>query len=112
MNNDTHVQVDGPVVDEITGVQSYTVSEQGRTVHFSLEQERSNGQSTWKVNLEGVPDPGIVHREPWTSPEMARDAALRAVQAMLDIEIIRDEVAEEFDPGDSDSCADDTGGRS
>jgi hypothetical protein len=111
MNNDTQLHVDGPVVDETTGVQTYTVMEDGHTVHFSLEEDRSNSVSTWKVSLEGIPDPGIIHREAWTTPEMARDAALRAVHAMLDIEIIRDEAQEEFDPGESDSCADDTGGR-
>lgn len=112
MNKDTRLHIDGPVVDGTTGVQSYTVSEEGHTIHFSLEEERSNDRSTWKVNLEGVPDPGIIHREPWTSAEMARDAALQAVQAMLDIAIIRDESGEDVDSGESDSCVDDTGGRS
>lgn len=112
MNEDSQLHVEGPTVNERTGEQSYTVTEAGHTVHFSLQEERSNGRSTWKVNLEGVPDPGIIHREPWTTPEMARDAALRAVHTMLDIEVIRDEVEEALNPDEPDPCADETGDRS
>lgn len=111
MAEDPKMSVQGPVVDEATGTRSYTVTEAGHTIHFSIEPEKTNGNSTWSVNLEGVPEPGIIHQEPWTTPDMARDAALRAVHAMLDIEMIRDEVEDDIDPGESDSCIDDTGGR-
>lgn len=112
MADNSKMSVQGPVVDEATGTQSYTVTEAGHTIHFSIAREKTNGNGTWSVSLEGVPEPGIIHQEPWTTPEMARDAALRAVHAMLDIEMIRDEVGDDFDPGESDSCVDDTGGRS
>ncbi len=110
MANNPKMTVQGPVVDEGTGARSYTVTEAGHTLHFSVVKTNQSG--TWAVNLEGVPEPGIIHSEPWTTPEMARDAALRAVRAMLDIEMIRDDVEEDFDPGESDSCVDDTGSRS
>lgn len=111
MSEDSQLHVEGPTVDDSTGVQSYTVIEEGHTIHFSLQEERSTGRSIWKVSLEGVPDPGIIHREPWTTAEMARDAALRAVHTMLDIEVIRDKVEEDLPPGESDPCGDDTGDR-
>jgi hypothetical protein len=112
------MQVEGPVVDEETGSQSYTVQKDEGIVRFTVMPQTSSGDRTeWAVEIEGVPGPGIVHEEPWLSPDEARDAALKAAGDMLVLERMQREELErqeynDAEPDEADAlkrCEDETG---
>ncbi len=96
------------MVDQATGATAYTARLGSHSLHFSVIPK---GQD-WDVEIEGLPEPGILHEQPWTTPEMARDAALRFVTSMLEIEVIREKSEEDLKAREHDSCADQAGGRS
>jgi hypothetical protein len=90
--------VEGPVVDEETGAQTYVVHGETRDVGFVVLPESSGGEPTWDVEIEGVPPPSIVHEDPWRSPEEAREAAVKAVNSILDLERMQREDQERSKP--------------
>lgn len=81
------MQLSGPETDEATGVRAYAVRGPVGEVHFRVvPEEMPDGSEGWGVDIEGLPDPSIVHGRPWPTPEAARDAALHAAQTMLVLE--------------------------
>lgn len=112
VQNEPKMQVDGPVVDKETGAQVYMVRGE-RDVRFTvLPESPTTGPTEWTVQIEGVPDPCIVHDEPWLTPEEARDAALKVVRTMLDLERMQREDQERNrrrQPETDESCEDQTG---
>lgn len=111
LQNETEMQVVGPVVDQKTGAQAYTVHGE-RDVRFTVMPQLSAGRTEWSVQIEGVPEPCIVHDEPWLSPEEARDAALKVARTLLILERMQREDRERGrprPPGTDESCEDQTG---
>jgi hypothetical protein len=78
--------VEGPSVDQETRVHHFIVHGDVRQIRFMVIPEEFQGKKGWGVRIEGIPDPCIVHEQPWISVEAARDAALRAIEALLTLE--------------------------
>lgn len=109
---DSNLAVEGPVVDDKTGVQVFTVVGDDQEISFTvLPETGSNGESGWGVRISGVAGPGIVHDQPWDSPQSACDAALRVIQDILELESMQRKDMERSQPADAveESCADETG---
>ena len=86
----TQMTVDGPEQHPVTGAHCYTVHGEYRDVHFEVVKGCVHrDQPGWDVCIEGLPDPPIYHEEPWQSPEAARDAALRAIEHILELERVQ-----------------------
>ena len=79
----TPLRVDGPDIDQDTHEHRYIVRGDERDIHFSVVPEDRDGDKGWGVQIEGIPDPGIVREHPWQAVEAARDAAVRAIADML-----------------------------
>ena len=93
------MRVEGPAVDGETYV--YTVHSPEGDLKFAVMPETMGERSGWGVCIESVPEPSIVHPEPWQTPEAARDAALNAVQNILALRRMQREEAERYRPKDS-----------
>jgi hypothetical protein len=94
------MEVEGPVVDRRDGTHTYAVRSPEGDVSFTVLPETSGEQSGWGVSIEGLPDPGIVHAQPWPTVETARDAALNAIHHMLILRRMQREEAERYRPKD------------
>jgi hypothetical protein len=94
IEHDLHIWVDGPEVDDVTHEHRYTVHSTEREMHFSILPEEAEGREGWCVRIEGVPAPSIAHSVPWPSVDEAREAALAAVEDILQLERVQREDAE------------------
>lgn len=82
-----HVAVEGPTVETDDEIRHYTVCSEIKRIHFAvMSEERERGGQEWRVRIDGIPDPCIVHDTPWTDPEQACRAALQVVRVMLELE--------------------------
>lgn len=94
------MEVEGPAVETEAGTRRYTVHSAEGDVAFTVMPETAGEQSGWGVSIEGLPDPGIVHAQPWPTPEAARDAALAAIHNMLILRGMQRAEAERYIPKD------------
>lgn len=90
--------VEGPEQDTSTGEQRYVLRGADRDIRFSVMRDETDVNGGWRVSIEGVPPPGIVRPEPWPTPDEARDAAVKACEAILVLERMQREEAERYQP--------------
>lgn len=98
LDHDADLQVQGPVTDEETGKQCYTVHGTERDIRFAVFPETRAGEEGWGVEIEGIPDPGIARDKPWSSVQEARNAAIGAVRSILKLERMQREDMERNKP--------------
>ena len=67
-------------------------------IDFAVVAEEQNGDRGWGVQIDGLPDPPIVHSSPWDSLDAARDAAVSAIQDILTLERMQQEDMKESAP--------------
>lgn len=85
--NQEDMQVEGPRTNPETGTHEYTVRGEERSIGFSvIPEEPANAEAGWRVDIEGIPSPGIVREQPWPSVEAARDAALQVIRNIFTLE--------------------------
>jgi len=94
----TKLRVEGPSVDRETQEHRFIVHGDVRQIRFSVIPEELAGMTGWGVRIEGIPDPSIVHEQPWPSVETAREAALRAIEALLTLDRMQREEQERSRP--------------
>ena len=83
---DTDLRVIGPVLDNETGVQNYTVRLGDQAVEFGvIPRETRDGITEWvmRVGSDRVV-PGDYSFEPYSNPEEAYEAGMRASRQILE----------------------------
>jgi hypothetical protein len=86
--NDAHFHLVGPDVDPDPRTRRHTATMYGHTGRFTVTF--NSRIKEWTVNIDGIPEPCIVHERPWLSAEEARDAAAQALRAILELEHVQD----------------------
>jgi hypothetical protein len=87
VNTAVAMELEGPEVDEEGRDQAYRVcSFEGNVRFWVIPETGSGGMPGWAVRIEGVPGPSIVHDEPWPTPDAAKEAALKAIGSILELE--------------------------
>jgi hypothetical protein len=94
----TKLQVEGPSVDQETQEHRFIVHGDVRQIRFSVLPEELGGIKGWGVRIEGIPDPCIVHEQPWASVEAVCVCALRAIEDLLSLERMQREEQERLRP--------------
>jgi hypothetical protein len=83
---DTDLHIIGPVLDNETGVRNYTIRRGNDVVEFGvIPHETRDGITEWvmRVGSDRVV-PGNYSFEPYTNPEEAYEAGMRASRLILE----------------------------